>query len=219
MLSTQRKIKKNSHRNLDNFDPRSGLVYPKSRSVTLRYHQTGSFTCAAGALGSQVFRANSLYDPDYTGTGHQPLGFDQWAAFYRTYVVRRFRWTVQLLNYSAFQSIVGTILDNNATLPTGLDEMCEQAMSANTFLFAQNPPYIPPAKFSGEVDMKQWFNVKNDQDEVPRYGALVTADPANVCYFGLYGRDISAAGTVTVYYNVLFEYDAVFSEPQDLPKS
>lgn len=38
--------------------------------------------------GSQyVFRLNSLYDPDLTGTGHQPYGFDQYAALFNRYKV------------------------------------------------------------------------------------------------------------------------------------
>ncbi len=36
-----------------------------------------------------VFRLNSLYDPDLTGTGHQPYGFDQFAALYSRYKVDR----------------------------------------------------------------------------------------------------------------------------------
>lgn len=36
---------------------------------------------------SRVFYANGLYDPDITGTGHQPQGYDQWGDLYRTATV------------------------------------------------------------------------------------------------------------------------------------
>jgi hypothetical protein len=35
----------------------------------------------------QVFRVNGLYDPDQTGTGAQPVYFDQWMALYNRYRV------------------------------------------------------------------------------------------------------------------------------------
>lgn len=34
-----------------------------------------------------VFHGNSVYDPDSTGVGHQPRGFDQWSQFYKKYRV------------------------------------------------------------------------------------------------------------------------------------
>jgi len=34
-----------------------------------------------------AFSLNSLYDPDITGVGHQPYGFDQMAALYSNYIV------------------------------------------------------------------------------------------------------------------------------------
>jgi len=44
---------------------------------------------SSGALNYalQVFRGNSIFDPDLTGVGHQPLGHDQWANFYEYYRV------------------------------------------------------------------------------------------------------------------------------------
>lgn len=40
-----------------------------------------------GGVANQIIRMNSLFDPDFSGTGLQPTGFDQWAAFYTTYTI------------------------------------------------------------------------------------------------------------------------------------
>lgn len=40
---------------------------------------------SAGALATNVYSGNSCFDPDVTGTGHQPYFFDQWATFYADY--------------------------------------------------------------------------------------------------------------------------------------
>jgi hypothetical protein len=55
--------------------------------VKLRYREQVNFTQTLGSLAENIYRGNSLFDPDLTGTGGQPLGFDQWAAFYGSYTV------------------------------------------------------------------------------------------------------------------------------------
>lgn len=69
------------------------------------YHDTQQW---APALTADVlqWRGNSLYDPDYTGAGHQPLYFDQTvnasvSGFYTKAEVLFYRLTVELVNTSA----------------------------------------------------------------------------------------------------------------------
>ena len=73
---------------------------PDKSLVKLRYCQRCAINPAAGVTNSYLFRANSLFDPDLTGTGHQPLGFDEWAKFYRRYCVLGSKITVQAINVS-----------------------------------------------------------------------------------------------------------------------
>lgn len=46
-----------------------------------------SATVTLATVTSRLFRLNSLYDPDLSGLGTQPVGYDQWAAFYNKYRV------------------------------------------------------------------------------------------------------------------------------------
>jgi hypothetical protein len=55
--------------------------------MVMTYAFQTSVTCTAGSFASQVFVGNGLYDPDSTGVGAQPLGFDQWMAIYTRYRV------------------------------------------------------------------------------------------------------------------------------------
>lgn len=50
---------------------------------SIKLDNTGS----PGIAATQQFRLNSLYDPDYTNTGHQPYLYDQLAALYAHYCV------------------------------------------------------------------------------------------------------------------------------------
>lgn len=56
----------------------------------------GGTTAATG----HMFRLNSVYDPDYTATGHQPRGYDQWAALYAYYRVHVATYSVTASNYN-----------------------------------------------------------------------------------------------------------------------
>lgn len=44
---------------------------------TFKYCETFSLNPGAGTAAINTFSANGMYDPNVTGVGHQPLGFDQ----------------------------------------------------------------------------------------------------------------------------------------------
>lgn len=63
-------------------------LFPEKKAVTLVYCQQGVLSPASSGLGAvQVFRANSLYDPDLSGVGHQPRYRDIMASVYERYAV------------------------------------------------------------------------------------------------------------------------------------
>jgi len=45
-----------------------------------------------------LFRMNSIFDPDYTGTGHQPFFRDMWASQYDYYTVIQCDYVIRLFN-------------------------------------------------------------------------------------------------------------------------
>jgi len=85
------------------------------------------------------FRLNDCYDPDYTGTGHQPMGFDQMMAFYSTFRVLSTDVHIMAQSYAAaaannpqpaFNGIVGFFARANDTLAVStLTQAMEQPSS------------------------------------------------------------------------------------------
>ena len=67
---------------------RSG--FPAQCTVKLAYVDSIAIDAIAGPDNFQyyIFRANSCYDPDYTGQGHQPMGFDEYMKLYDHYQVK-----------------------------------------------------------------------------------------------------------------------------------
>lgn len=74
------------HRSLiTNHVPRGPL--PNSFKAKLVYQQTVQIDPPAGTCASNLFACNGLYDPDISGTGHQPRGFDEMMLLYEKYTV------------------------------------------------------------------------------------------------------------------------------------
>jgi len=63
-----------------------GFGFPDQLKCTLKYRAT-ELTFTGATPSAQVFRMNSLFDPDLTNTGHQPQEFDQLTAVYGQYCV------------------------------------------------------------------------------------------------------------------------------------
>lgn len=71
-----------------------GNPIPLFTDIVMRYCDVVNLdTTAFPTTAVHLFAASGLYDPDITGTGHQPLGYDQWmgtsasTGFYNHYLV------------------------------------------------------------------------------------------------------------------------------------
>jgi hypothetical protein len=84
-----------------------------------------------GAVSTYQFRVNSIFDPDYTGVGHQPLGHDQWATFYNRSRVRGCSYTVTFTNLSSTEEVeVAVECRPNSTVNTVYDTIREGPLCA-----------------------------------------------------------------------------------------
>lgn len=90
-------------------------VRPNRLLVKLPYSDFYSkiFTSTGPQGQTQAWNLNSIFDPDRTGVGHQPLGYDQWATFYNRYRVFKVAYNISCTNLGADQSIYGGITATN----------------------------------------------------------------------------------------------------------
>jgi len=51
------------------------------------YCDQASYDATVSTVAYNCYRANSVFDPDLTGAGHQPMGYDQYSALYHCWVV------------------------------------------------------------------------------------------------------------------------------------
>lgn len=91
-------------------DPHKFLVF--------KYEEIISQSLATVTATNQVFNLNSLFDPNRTGTGHQPYGFDQLAAIYNRYRVWETRWKVTF--HAESQGFYVLSVPSNGALATSI---------------------------------------------------------------------------------------------------
>lgn len=100
----------------------------KTHSVNFRYTETILINPVAGYAGDYVFSANGVYDPNITGTGHQPYGFDQMMAMFNHCYVIGSKITVRMVSNQSIPAWLGVALRPNATSLSGTltDVLIEQ---------------------------------------------------------------------------------------------
>lgn len=181
-------------------------------STTVKYVHYGQLNPGAvGTPATYVFSANGLYDPDITGVGHQPRGFDQLIALYDHYHVTSAQCILTVLQ-SADQagSIVGIQLKDD---PTPSVDMI-QAME-NRFV-----SYKGLTRGNGATVVKQGFNSKSffDLNDRQLYGSN-SANPSDQAFFVVFAQPTYAVDIGAVEFMVEIRYTVTFSEPNDVASS
>lgn len=187
----------------------------------LRYCETIAIQSVVGASGVYQFRANSLYDPNYTVAGHQPLRFDQLAAFYADYIVVGSRITIRHVgggdgNTNAVKCVL-YLNDTVVAAPTDIDSLIEQGR-CRYFLTNDNTAKNQQ-KLSLNFSAKKFFNITNIKDNEKRIGSNCSDNPVDIAMFVIAVQSMDMASTTTSRFHVTIDYLAIFSQPLKLIQS
>lgn len=87
--------------------------FPQLRKATYKYAEVVNLSIVSGQA-SYLFSCNGMYDPNITGTGHQPLYFDQIMAIYDHYRVEKSRCKVTPFE-DVSQAIMFTLYQDDDT--------------------------------------------------------------------------------------------------------
>lgn len=186
---------------------------PNVRIIKLRYADTISITSTAGALGYHVYRANSLYDTDVTGVGHQPMGYDLWTQMYNHYCVLGAKIYVKAADdglSTGPATYSGVLLSDDSIIPHSTSSgLMEEGFKTRIAVF-QRKPIIMSCGYSA----KKFFNVANVKDNVTRIGATISQNPFDQAYFHIWQEPLDGSSTQTMFYSVVIEFVVLFSEPK-----
>lgn len=172
-------------------------------------------TSAGVGFTTYSFRANSLFDPDYTGTGHQPYRYDQLATIYQKYRVVSSKITV---NFSTGDKTVAAtdtgpwqvgVVPSTAFTSTGsgtdMYTLAESAMSS--FGVLRNGITKTCSTTWKPGDMTD-ISPRDDT-----FQALTSANPSTQIAYIVWLWNQGSTAATNVIANVTIEFECEFSRP------
>lgn len=182
--------------------------FPKQLYNQVRYCETINVTLGITGLGSYLFSCNGLYDPNITGTGHQPLYFDNLTAIYDHYTVLKSSMKMTVVstgNYPVIASL-GQDDDTGINVPTSTTFWERTGVTTTivqTTVNQAKPLYSywnASSVFGGDPQAQDSLQGNS--------GANPTEQTYWVCYFD--GGPAGISGTLTFLVEIL--YDTVWDE-------
>lgn len=188
---------------------------PARLKMTHRYTESTRITLSAGQLGEYIFSCNSLYDPNTTGAGHQPMFFDQISAMYHHYTVMKSRIKIQMVPVVASAGCQSyrccVSLQPTAAGAATMNGAIENPRSNWVLLSAISNTFGPQNRLSLSWDAKKIFGA--DAIDDPNLSGTPSGNPAEQSYFVFQVQDSQGAGTGAIDIIVVVEYDTEWDEP------
>lgn len=190
------------------------VTAPPAIRLRIKFAQRSALVCTSGVRAVQIWSMNGLFDPDFTGSGLQPEGFDEWMALYEQYRVIKSKITITL-------AVLGTTAPTSAfraILMPATTTVAETTMDdAAASIYAQEIVSMgvtnPTKKLSKCMSVATVRGVRPQSvmDEAS-YAGNSFGNPTYGAYWHLYVEPVDAFSTVTVYAFTEIEYYVDFFE-------
>lgn len=186
-------------------------LQPRRLPFHLKYATRFSINPGVGTAGIHVFEANGMYDPDITGVGGQPRGFDQFMLLYDHFLVTKASIDV-IFGPSDVLTICGiTTYDKSATL-TDITDYSEQG---STVLKPNPSSQGYECRLSQTVDIAQFLSKVNLRDEKDLHGNSTNNPVEDVMFHVWAGAASSTADATALTCYAILHFYGEFNEPKD----
>lgn len=189
---------------------RSKMIYTSDVAISLVSNVTNP--------GVYTFSLNGLFDPDLTGVGHQPRGFDQLMSFYDHYVCIGANVRIDFCNVSsANQALCFASIRDTSVKSTNITDYTESKNTKWCILASESGGQstksmtmtINPNKFLGRASPLSDPQLKGSNISNPNEGASLHIGAVCTDYFT----------QSAVHIVVTIEYDTIFIEPKQPAQS
>lgn len=198
--------------------PSIGFLDPH-KYVRLKYSDVFAISLATVTATNQIMRLNSIFDPDLSGTGHQPYGYDQLSVLYNRYRVLKTSWKVTF--HSETVGFFICVIPTNGNLATAITNQasfsaaCEAPRSVVRVQGTGANAIIVRGSIALN-DLNGTLKVEYLADD--RFEAQVGANPSELIILnvGLYN---SSASTVAIDFAIEMEFFVDLHDPILLAQS
>lgn len=197
-----------------------GRIMPGRLRTKLIFQRRINLSVTAGVPTGNQFMLNSLYDPDQTGVGNQPMGFDEFATLYQRYrvlgakVILR---TTAIYGPNAANTLEIGMAPSTETLALTMDPQQLGAQPGGVFKVAYAAGSNKDSIISRYYDIAKTIGIsKLSYNADLNYGALTNANPANPLYLNVGVQTTDENSSSTVYSYVQINFYVEFSQPQSL---
>lgn len=192
------------------------LGFPRMLKFKHIYVESGELISGA-STSSYQFRCNGMNDPNFTGTGAQPMYFDQIAAIYNHYTVIGSKCTMTLIPKGTTATepfrVAAFVNDDSTFTPGGsLETIAGQkgAVIRNSAGGINPKPIKITLKWSAKKMFGPSIMGNNDLQ------GTSAADPVEQSFFSFYQRPFDGVTSIATWWTVRIEYIAVWKELKDI---
>lgn len=188
--------------------------FPAGIETTFTYCETVAITTTSGVNDYYVWAGNDLFDPNITGGGSQPFGYDQWTAVYNRYRVYGSQCTVEIAPTSSTQTLYTfklTLVPWN--LSAGLASLGEDVVAEMPFAKTKTGTIYTVGSGGNSItsycSTAKIYGVSNAQVDIDdTYAALYTASPGKRWAWWVKLNNLTDDGTTSYNVRVRIKYYA-----------
>lgn len=175
-----------------------------ARFIT-KHKYAEAVTVSAAGIAGYKWNLNSLFDPNRSGIGHQPYGYDQLAALYNRYRVISCKYVLSAVSNDANISVA--VLPSNESLSL-IGTVSEARENPRCKYIVQNPGGTLKV-LKGNVYLPALVGrTKTQYMSDERYQAVVGSSPSELAVLNAYAQGLNDDLTFNANptFNILLEY-------------
>lgn len=155
---------------------------------------------SAGVMGTEfIFAINDLFDPNYSGSGHQPYGFDTLTPVWKRYLVRAAEVEIQFTDPNEDGEFVAVLVQGSqGVYPlTGKDIYVVDENPQVTSKFLNNTGSQQASVKTGLIPFHavEGITAQDYKAQADQYGALVSTDPSRLIFLRVSLGSISGSSS------------------------